>query len=589
MLNCPQLALAGALVLCLSPLQGQDQQGNPSQEVPAPDYMLDQLELTEGNLQKLVLPVDGIDGFEVEVKLGENRERISLRRHDMRAAGYKLLISDENGIREAEPGIVSTYRGRVVGDEGSVVAATLRNGQVEAVIHMSDGERFGIHPTRKIDADFDAASHVVYDTDDLLGRDVSCGVTAIPLAAPAAPEALTPEMEPLRVAEIALDCEFTYFQSNFSSIANTEADAQNVLNNVDVIYQRDVGIQYAITTIIVRTTAVYQQIDPGSLLNEFRQRWQSFHRLVNRDVAHLLFNKGRRGGTIGVAFLGTICNRLNGFGVSATRFSTSMSRRAGLTAHELGHNWGAGHCDAVGSACRIMCSGLGGCSGNLTSFGANSVAAITNHKNTRSCLSSPEPILSAVDPNAVTAFESGEIVLSGSNLGSVTSIDIGPQSFTSFVPEDNSTIRFTPDQPLEINFLNQITVTNSSGTSNPLFLTVTGNHPSVLVADAFVNGANPIEIEAHSDKEWFALLLASPFDMPSSFPGIVDLGIGDNFARLIQVELVQVGTDGAHTFTINMPASFPRPGVLHWQLVTLDGNNPAFPLEVSNTQTITIF
>jgi hypothetical protein len=550
--------------------------------------MLDQLELTRGNLQKLALPVDGIDQFEIEVQLGESQERLTLRRHDMRAAGYKLLVHDENGIHEAEPGVVSTYRGTVVGDEGSVVAASLRNGQVEAVIYMGDGERWGIHPTRKIEEDFDVASHLVYDSDDMLGKDVSCGVTAVPVQG-VSPDNPTPEMDPLRVAEIALDCEFTYYQSNTFSIANTEADAQSVLNSVDVIYQRDVGIQYSITTILVRTTAVYQQTDPGQLLNEFRQRWQSFHRLIERDVAHLLFNKGRRGGTIGVAFLGTICNRLNGYGVSATRFSTSMLRRAGLTAHELGHNWGAGHCDSAGSTCRIMCSGLGGCSGILSSFGPNSVASITNHKNTRPCLSSPEPVLQAIDPNLVTAYDSGEIVLSGTNLGSATRIDIGPLSFTSFVPEDDTTIRFTPDQPLEINFLNQITVSNSSGTSNPLFLTVTGNHPSVLVTEAFVNGADPLEFMAHSDKEWFAFLLTSPFDTPSTFPGIVDLGIGNNFSRLIQVKLRQVGTDGAHLFQVTLPPTFPRPGVLHWQMLTFDGDNATLPLEVSNVQSVTIF
>ena len=65
----------------------------------------------------------------------------------------------------------------------------------------------------------------------------------------------------------------------------------------------------------------------------------------------------------------------------------------GLTAHEIGHNFFAGHCNQSDtycgyqpSDCRIMCSTAGGCSGNVTSFNSASIACIEGHRNSRNCL-----------------------------------------------------------------------------------------------------------------------------------------------------------------------------------------------------------
>jgi hypothetical protein len=78
-----------------------------------------------------------------------------------------------------------------------------------------------------------------------------------------------------------------------------------------------------------------------------------------------------------------------------------MSRRVALTAHEVGHNWNARHCDDV-SPCNVMCSSLGGCDGiGLPNFEPLAISAITSYANTRTCLQTPQV---AVNPPRVNSW-----------------------------------------------------------------------------------------------------------------------------------------------------------------------------------------
>jgi len=102
--------------------------------------------------------------------------------------------------------------------------------------------------------------------------------------------------------------------------------------------------------------------------------------------------KNLDGSVIGVAWLAVICNSSNGYGLSQSRFTSNMTNRVGLTAHEVGHNWNADHCDGDGD-CYIMCSALGGCAGDVTRFGSRSIGSITSYRDTRGCLSQSGPTI----------------------------------------------------------------------------------------------------------------------------------------------------------------------------------------------------
>jgi hypothetical protein len=91
-----------------------------------------------------------------------------------------------------------------------------------------------------------------------------------------------------------------------------------------------------------------------------------------------------------------------------SRFSLVLGNRQALSAHELGHNWSATHCDGNAS-CHIMCATLGGCSGigggNLK-FGPNASNQIIAYRNSVGC-DTPAPL--PLQPPFFDAFPSSTI------------------------------------------------------------------------------------------------------------------------------------------------------------------------------------
>jgi len=193
-----------------------------------------------------------------------------------------------------------------------------------------------------------------------------------------------------KTAEIAFDMDNEYYVRRGSAQACID-DIEAIVTGMDVIYERDVNICHRITRIIIRDTSndPYSGNGAESILTQFQNHWNSQQGGIARDLAHMLAGRSRDGGILGIAYLSVVCNRGSAYGVSWTLFTSNMTQRIALTAHECGHNWGAPHCcgGCSGcSTCRIMCPCLGGCSGILTSFGTSEIQSITNFRNSRNCL-----------------------------------------------------------------------------------------------------------------------------------------------------------------------------------------------------------
>ena len=287
------------------------------------------------------------------------------------------------------------------------------DGQLSAVILLPDGSLWSIQPVSEVALGTPPSWHVVYDFTDvrpglgICGNDDLMEVNAVQTDSSAPGEEGEDESTPPeggpgaqvgeRVADIAFDADVEFFRLNGSSVNLTLFDIERVANAVNVIYRRDVRIDHWISAIIVRTREQdpYNQTNSSALLCQFRTWWNANHRGISRDTAHLMTGKNLDGNIIGVAWTGVICNvegrgRLCNvdanlaYGLSQST-SSNFARRVALTAHEVGHNWNAGHCDGDND-CNIMCATIGGCSGNLTSFGTRSRNSIAAHRNSRDCL-----------------------------------------------------------------------------------------------------------------------------------------------------------------------------------------------------------
>jgi hypothetical protein len=356
--------------------------------------------LGDAEVTALDVPVEPVDSFVTVVELDGVTHALHLDLHSMRAPDFRALIQDATGdLIEVDPPAPRTYEGFVKGIDGSRVAASLTlDGELSALVELDPDHLYTVEPASSVVEGSDRSLHVVYRSDDVVHRpEFRCGVEdATPRESleDAGEEGIAPFTTLVRTAEIAFDADYEYYLLNGSSVSQTIADMESVMNGVEVIYERDVGINYEVTYAIVRTSEPdpYSTSNPQSLLYQFQNYWNANYNSLRRDVAHLFTGKNiGASGAIGIAFLSAVCSQPDAYGLVQSRYSPLFADRVGLSAHEIGHNWSAVHCDGDAD-CKIMCSVAGACTGIVTSFGSRSVNDITAFRNTRPCLySAPDP------------------------------------------------------------------------------------------------------------------------------------------------------------------------------------------------------
>ncbi|MFO0829694.1 MAG: M12 family metallo-peptidase [Phycisphaerales bacterium] len=349
------------------------------------------------------------DALAIPVALAGEVRTLDVRRHTVRAPDARLLVDAGDGRLAESPLPPSrTYAGVVVGEPGSSVRLSVIDDGVVALVERADGTRYFIEPLRRVsDAPIGAADgrHVAYRSDDVRPRGLRCGVDDHDFAV--ARGSRGPRDEggiagaTKYLVAIACDADYEFFQKNGASLNATVDDIESVLSQVDFIYDRDVDIDYEISTIVVRTSVSdpYVSTDANAMLCEFRTRWNaSPESEIKRDVAHLFTGKQLDGSTIGLGWVGVVCNQVASacsgavgdvaYSIAESRFvGATMNERVGLSCHEIGHNWGASHCDGNGD-CHIMCASINGCSGingaNLK-FGAGEQSEIVSYRDGVAC------------------------------------------------------------------------------------------------------------------------------------------------------------------------------------------------------------
>ncbi|MFN0134509.1 MAG: PA14 domain-containing protein [Phycisphaerae bacterium] len=445
------LAAAIAAAFCASTLRAAETAvqtaGSDAHALAA--NVLDRLNLRDGTIAGATV-VESIDQTAITLHLpGETRE-IVMTPYSLRDASFRVLVDAHGELSVLDAPPVTTWRGSVVGDDGALVAASMVDGDVSIAVYPTDAPAWFVQSLSSVDPTDSGDSVVVYQATDVLPGDWRCGVADVH-----ASRALLADGDEesdgeitdrgaacLREALIAFDADYEFFQQNGSSVVATIADIELVMNSVELIYSRDAGITYAIGTVIVRSTDPdpYTQGVGGDILNEFRNHWRDNHTDVPRDIAHMMTGRTLGNGVIGVAWLSQICAATDGvgYGFSQSRFTTDLASRVGLTAHEIGHNWSAGHCDGDND-CSIMCSGLGGCAGDLSRFGTRSLDAIMNFRNSRPCLDDVGPYPTPLPPRArgdAAATVVGQAlridVLANDLDGNCDAINIGTFAATSF-------------------------------------------------------------------------------------------------------------------------------------------------------------
>jgi len=174
----------------------------------------------------------------------------------------------------------------------------------------------------------------------------------------------------------------------------TDATRQSVLDiltNSNIIYYTQVNVFLGLGTLEIRTATggpAYNQIPPCSqdiyqTLDTFTA-WRSTQTDKNNGIYHLLTNCFPPAGVVGLAWIGVLCDKSYGTGVSSYHTGNWKT-----VAHEIGHNFGAQHTfqNGIGTTGGIMDYGDGTLNGEYqfyTQYSKNEICTqITQSMNNK--------------------------------------------------------------------------------------------------------------------------------------------------------------------------------------------------------------
>ena len=292
--------------------------------------------------------------------------------YDLRSTDYSAQVIDSAGVAHPLPkGDVITYRGRVKGLPDAEARMSLTEKGLEGAI-ITKEERYFLQPAQSISKQARPDEFILYASSDLTEDGATCGVTLAEeiagqeeMAKAAASDVVEAEasgpvssITPMKIARISTDADGEYVASLGGA---TQANNQitSILNFVDGIYQSEIGVRFQIVQQITRADAnsdPYTSATPSTRLQEFRNHWNANFPnsgANRRAIAHLFTGVDLAGGVIGIASFGVACRTPEfSYGLSQ-QFplgSTSITAQTVvLTAHEIGHNFGASHTNQVAS------------------------------------------------------------------------------------------------------------------------------------------------------------------------------------------------------------------------------------------------
>jgi hypothetical protein len=283
-----------------------------------------------------------------------NNFLMQLQPNDLRAANYRAeTVEDDGKTYVSPPSAVKTFKGNVEGVWGSDARFTINDDKIEGMIFLPS-ESYFVEPAAKYSSAASSSDYIVYRASDLrsdivrscadsLGEQVA--MKADKFMSSATTGVSPAVFSPLKQVEIATEADFDYVSAH-GGPNQANQDIQTVLNGVDAIYKRDIGLTFKIVFQHAWDTAAdpYNASgNPIAMVNEFESYWNATFGNTARDVAHLWTGRNM-GGPNGIAFTGVVCaDPASSYGMSDNETITPFT--VTIPAHEIGHNFGAAHCD----------------------------------------------------------------------------------------------------------------------------------------------------------------------------------------------------------------------------------------------------
>ncbi|NXL85120.1 ADAM9 protein, partial [Alectura lathami] len=305
------------------------------------------------------------DNLSYSIKTRNGTYLLTLTKNkDLVSKDFMLYTYGKNGKLEATQSKNKTdcyYHGTVEGMADSVLALSTCDG-LRGVVYIG-GKWYGMEP---LDASR-AFEHRFYRLEDMQHVPFRCGVLNDTLHHEMkmfvkqsvkytfSPNTVLPQRS---YVEIFVIVDNNRFLAKKSDAAAVQKETVELINYVDGMY-RALNIQIVLVGLEIWTERNLISVTDGSagdVLSRFVSwRQKDLLKRSRNDVSHLIIGRDSYAGSIGMAFVGTVCSQVQGGSISTLNHN-NMLRHATVVAHELGHNLGMKHDDKRCPASYIMYS-----------------------------------------------------------------------------------------------------------------------------------------------------------------------------------------------------------------------------------------
>jgi uncharacterized repeat protein (TIGR01451 family)/MYXO-CTERM domain-containing protein len=284
------------------------------------------------------------------------------QRFDVELEANSRLMS----VASQNPSLASVqiYRGELAGRPGSWARIVVADGVPQGMIW--DGQdMYAIEAPG--DSIVDTNVPIIYRLADAVVApgSMTCGSMSLATSGADAYDGLVAEFSnisqgPGAIEEIELgaigDFEFTSSKGGDSGAATA---ITNRLNIVDGIFSQQLGVQITVTTIETFSASndpFTDENEAGLLLDEVSDYRSVTPAQNSNGLTHLYTGRDLAGSTVGIAWTGALCSNFFGAGLSEGNGSASFDSL--VTAHEIGHNFGAPHDGEAGDPCENESGGF---------------------------------------------------------------------------------------------------------------------------------------------------------------------------------------------------------------------------------------
>ena len=249
---------------------------------------------------------------------------------------------------------VQLYEGTLEGVPGSWARISIQNGLPRGMIW--DGRELFIVDSAAEGVNFGAAGTVMFKLSDaVLERGVSFTDDAVekPGDPAAAYDAMIGELRARTQAlqagvateavEISVLGDADYL-ARYASEAQARDAILTRINNVDGIFSSQLGVELHVESVTIGdelTAGLSATTVPSTLLEEVGRLRQQTPSLSTTGLTHLFTGRQLDGNSAGVAYSDALCSPR--FSASVTMAHNSATLDALITAHEIGHVFGAPH------------------------------------------------------------------------------------------------------------------------------------------------------------------------------------------------------------------------------------------------------